>query len=165
METGERTSTVVLVRLALRGSLTVTVSSSELMFSIPSPPPDPLWPEMCPSLQVGGWGGRGGGAACSRGGRGGAVMSLGGRGGGGGEQGTGGWQWVAVATVVCSLDLKTSGGLKMDPVPCFMEAIPESRLEGVQGVGEGRAEAGEESRRLGVGVVDVLPSRLREENG
>lgn len=92
-------------------------------------------------------------------------MSLGGRGGGGGEQGTGGWQGVGVAVVACSLDLKTSGGLKIVPVACFMEAIPESRLEGVQGVGERRAEMGEESRRLGVGVVDVLLSRLREEKG
>ena len=78
IEMGERMSTEGLVRLARRGSLiTGGASSSELMFSIP--PETPLrWSLALPPL--GGLGGSGGGASCSRGGRGGAIL-LGGRGG------------------------------------------------------------------------------------
>ena len=150
IETGERMSMVGLDRLARRGSLiTGGPSSSELIFSMP------------PGVMGGRGGGRGGGASNSSGGRGGAVMSLGGR-GGGGVVGTGGRQLYQGG---CDLkfirNLEWSPGLCMVPVPCLSEAIPESRLEGVCGVGERREG---DSVILVEGVVDPH-RRCREDMG
>lgn len=124
MEMGERISMeeVDLARLALRGSLMTTVaSSSELMFSIPPAVVRCLWL----SRSLGGCGGRGGGASCS-GGSGGALTSVGGRGGGGGRL-----ELNLAVFALSGLELSAGGA---GPRPCLREPIPESRLEGVQGV-------------------------------